>query len=326
MLVSIITPNFNSSSFIHATKQSILDQTYSNWEWLVVDDGSTDDSTEIIQEFSKQDNRIHLLERGKGLKGASTCRNVGIENAKGDYLFFLDADDILAPHCLESRLRTMSEHPDLDFGVFNMGMFQNEIGDVKEVINLYSEKPEGYLEMFLSYKLPWQTSCPIWKSSFLRENDIRFSEKYLRLQDPEFHAKVLLKYAPQFKVFKEHGPDCYYRLPNGIKKSTESSLNNTTVSTLLFYSEINDLIKEKHLEKQYGPYLDQFVINIFHSQLFYTRLNAIKPVTNLYGKMNATRPITNLSKYRVLLFAFFNYTGLTFVKGAGITRLWNSSS
>ncbi len=321
MLVSIITPNFNSCEFIYTTRQSILGQTHKNWEWLIVDDGSTDDSIDIIKYFSKHDDRIHLLERGYGTKGASTCRNVGIDNAKGEYLIFLDADDLLASHCLELRVKYMKEHPDLDFGVFNMGMFQREIGDVKEVVNLYAEKLGGYLEMFLSYKLPWAITCPLWTTSFLKKNDIRFSEKYSRLQDPEFHSKILLKNDPQFDVFKEMKIDCFYRQPNKSKKGT-ISVSKTTSSILLYYEEMVDLIKGKHVEDKYNNCLDQFVFNVFHSLLFYSRLEKIAPIINLYKEINYIRPITNLSLKQVVFFARMNQVGLTFIKGAGISRLW----
>lgn len=326
MLISIITPNFNSSSFINTTKQSILDQTHQNWEWLIIDDGSTDDSLEIIKEFSKHDSRIKLLDKGNGPKGASTCRNVGIDNASGDYLFLLDADDILARCCLENRLKSINENPGLDFGVFNMGMFQHEVGDVEGVVNLYSEKADGYLELFLSYKLPWAITCPLWKTSFLKRNGIRFSEKYSRLQDPEFHAKLLLEFQPLFKVFKDSEPDCFYRLPDNTKKGAGKSSNKALSSAVLFYDDLTALIEKKQLNNKYNAYLDQFVLNIFHSQLFYTRLDSIKPITEFYNKLNEIRSITNLSRPKVILFALFNYAGLTFVKGAGVSRLWNKWS
>ncbi len=321
-LISIITPNFNSAQTIEATFSSIVCQTHNNWEWLIIDDGSTDSSPEMIMEFSNRDPRIRFIRRNNNPKGASVCRNIGIEHAIGDYLMFLDADDLLVPYCLEQRLYKMEENPYMDFGVFNMGMFKNELGDMPGGINLYTDEAGDYIKLFLSYKIPWSITCPIWKRSFIEQNRIRFSEQYQRLQDPEFHSKILLKYHPDFKVYKEAEIDCFYRQSNN-KKSSNSSLLKTTSSILLFYNEINTLINERDLANKYDSCLDDFVINIFHSLLFYIRLKSVNPIKNLYKQMTRVRPMSNLSLNIVLLFACINQLRLTFVKGAGITRFWN---
>ena len=103
-LVSVIIPSFNSSKFIGETIESIIHQSHSNWELIIIDDGSEDNTVKIIQEFISNESRIKLIERYRDPKGAPTCRNIGIENSHGDYLIFHDSDDILASWCLESRL------------------------------------------------------------------------------------------------------------------------------------------------------------------------------------------------------------------------------
>jgi len=320
-LVTIITPNYNSEKYIKDTFNSILQQTHENWEWLIIDDGSTDDSPVIINEIAKQDIRIHWIQRQLLPKGASACRNIGIENAKGDYLIFLDADDILAPYCLENRLRNMNENPKIDFGVFKMGVFNNQIEDSTRDVNLFSLNSDVYLTMFLSYQLPWAITCGFWKQTFIKQNNIRFSEQYQRLQDPEFHCKILMKYHPEFKVFDNSETDCYYRQPQTKNKPVnEVSLLKTTQSILLFYTEMHQLIANQKHDK----YLDTFVVNIFHSLLFYTKLTTTNPIIDLYRQMNKIRPINNISLNSIRLFATFNKLRLTFVKGAGVSKLWNA--
>jgi glycosyltransferase involved in cell wall biosynthesis len=89
-LVSIIIPTFNRASIINDTLDSILDQTYSNWECLVVDDGSTDETKKVIHNYALKDPRISALERPpEKSKGANSCRNYGLSLAKGDYVIFL---------------------------------------------------------------------------------------------------------------------------------------------------------------------------------------------------------------------------------------------
>ncbi len=99
-LVSIITPNYNASQFIAETIHSVQHQTYNNWELIIVDDCSTDNSVTIIKEFQKKDARIILIEL-KEIVGPAIVRNKGINIAKGKYLTFIDSDDIWLPEFIE---------------------------------------------------------------------------------------------------------------------------------------------------------------------------------------------------------------------------------
>lgn len=101
--VSIISPVYNRAEIIIDTINSIQNQTYTFWEFIIVDDGSTDCTIDVIKEFSQSDERILLIERDRLPKGAPTCRNIGYENASGDYIIFLDSDDILFPDALKNR-------------------------------------------------------------------------------------------------------------------------------------------------------------------------------------------------------------------------------
>jgi len=87
-LITIITPVFNRASIIHKTVESVIAQSYQNWEMIVVDDGSTDNIGEVMVSRFSGDSRIHFIKREREPKGASTCRNIGAENASGDYLIF----------------------------------------------------------------------------------------------------------------------------------------------------------------------------------------------------------------------------------------------
>ena len=94
-LVSIIIPAYNQSSLISETLNSVLNQTYINWECIIVDDGSTDNTTEIVKKYTVGDSRFKLKNRPqKKLKGANACRNYGFKLSKGEYVLFLDSDDI----------------------------------------------------------------------------------------------------------------------------------------------------------------------------------------------------------------------------------------
>ncbi len=106
--VSIITPSYNSEKFISETILSVQNQTYLNWEMIIVDDGSQDKTVEIIQKFIDNDSRIYLI-RLKKNSGAAKARNFGIEKVTGKYMTFLDADDIWFPDFIKSSIKAIKE-------------------------------------------------------------------------------------------------------------------------------------------------------------------------------------------------------------------------
>ena len=105
-LVSIITPVYNAERFLSDTIKSVQNQTYKNWEILLIDDCSKDNSAQIIKEFQKYDNRTKYIKLKKN-SGASVSRNEGIRNAKGRFIAFVDSDDIWKPEKLEIQIKYM---------------------------------------------------------------------------------------------------------------------------------------------------------------------------------------------------------------------------
>lgn len=105
-LVSIITPVYNSEKYLRETINSVKKQTFKNWELILVDNGSTDESVKIINEYLIDDERIKLIKLGKNY-GPSKARNVGIKQANGNYMCFLDSDDILCKYFIDKQVNFM---------------------------------------------------------------------------------------------------------------------------------------------------------------------------------------------------------------------------
>jgi teichuronic acid biosynthesis glycosyltransferase TuaG len=103
-LVSIITPTFNAEKYIRATLLSVINQSYQNWEMILVDDASTDQTVSVIEEFTQNDNRIKLYKLPKN-SGNGFARNVALEKALGKYIAYLDADDLWFPEKLEKQIQ-----------------------------------------------------------------------------------------------------------------------------------------------------------------------------------------------------------------------------
>jgi glycosyltransferase involved in cell wall biosynthesis len=110
-LVSIITPVYNAEKYIKDAIESVLQQSYKNWELIVVNDGSTDNSKSIIK--SNHDERIKYYEQEN--KGSAAARNIGLDQMKGDYFCFLDADDVLTKDSISSRINLFNSSGNLDF-------------------------------------------------------------------------------------------------------------------------------------------------------------------------------------------------------------------
>lgn len=105
-MISIVTPSYNSSQFIAETIMSVLRQSFDDWELIIVDDCSTDNSVELIQDFVKQDSRIRLIQLSEN-SGAACARNRAIEFAQGRFIAFLDSDDYWYPDKLFKQIRFM---------------------------------------------------------------------------------------------------------------------------------------------------------------------------------------------------------------------------
>ncbi|MBP1839116.1 glycosyltransferase family 2 protein [Formosa algae] len=221
-MVSIIIPNYNRANYLRDTLQSILNQTSDSWEALVVDDGSTDNSKQVVDEFHNQNSKIIWIDRIHHLKGASVCRNIGVEHAKGNFVIFLDSDDLLAPNCIAQRLKIMESHPNLDFTVFQMQFFKEHPGDDSRIWNL--DTGEDVLQRFLNLDAVWQTTGPIWKIDALKAIGL-FEPKLQCWQDIDLHLKALT-FPLTFKLFYDLPIDCWYRKDSAhsISQSNTNSL------------------------------------------------------------------------------------------------------
>jgi len=132
-LVSVIIPLYNAQKYISETIESVINQTYTNWELLVVDDCSTDNSRELVKKFEKQDNRIRLIKLETNFGGPAKPRNIGIDNAIGEYIAFLDADDVWLKNKLEKQLHFLKKY-NLDM-VHTSAYIIDEYSNIQRIFN-----------------------------------------------------------------------------------------------------------------------------------------------------------------------------------------------
>lgn len=293
-LISIIIPTYNRATVINVALDSVVSQTYVNWECIVVDDGSNDRTFDVLKRY--QDSRFHFLKRDRFPKGAPTCRNIGLANAKGDYVIFLDSDDYLLPFCLEQRFVAIKENKDCDFLVFPMGK-QKGKAIVKDNIPKYDD----YLVSFLSANLPWSIMCPIWKISFLKQLG-GFTEGYPRFNDPELMIRACLEVDVTYKILSGYNYDCVFK-----PSSKERLIFNTKVyrSLLLFIPDVVNLLQAKgkvHLKIYLLLYLHLW-FKYFYVPLGKSNIGQSLRLLHLFKSYN----IITTSQYISLGVRFFLY-------------------
>ena len=168
-LVSIIIPTYNRAHLIMGTLNSVLEQTYTNWECLVIDDGSTDNTKEIVANYIKSDNRFQYFTRPNHLpKGANACRNYGFEISKGTYIQWFDSDDIMLPEKLALKVQAL-KNIDVDFVVCEGAVMINSSKFFKKW-KLYQSK--NALLDHIKGNLVFGTNGPLFYKSYLKNKKL----------------------------------------------------------------------------------------------------------------------------------------------------------
>ncbi len=173
-LVSIIIPNYNRANLIGETLDSIVGQTYENWECIIVDDGSTDNSIEVIKTFEEKDPRFKLYLRPKDYpKGANACRNIGMEKSVGDYVIFFDSDDLMMKNHVEAKLHFMTTQ-NLDYAVFKSKNFGQPNNISENIDYSYYQEYAFTADNYLLNKLRFFTNDLIIKSDLAKKCEFFF--------------------------------------------------------------------------------------------------------------------------------------------------------
>lgn len=193
-LVSILIPNYNKANFLRETLDSVLAQTYSHWECIIVDDQSTDDSWEILEDYAQMDSRFKIYKRPENRKaGGNAARNYAFEMSKGEFINWLDSDDLMHQNSILKKVTALESNLDLDFVIGNILEFNfgsNEAIAIKG-LNLHLTNINYALESIIgSFWI--QTSLPLFQRRFLNEFDVKFHEDLKRGQEAEFFVRILL--------------------------------------------------------------------------------------------------------------------------------------
>jgi glycosyltransferase involved in cell wall biosynthesis len=230
--VSIIIPTYNRAHLICETLDSILNQTYKEWECIIVDDGSTDNTNEILSNYLNDSRfKFHLRPSSKP-KGANSCRNFGFEFSKGDFIHFMDSDDLYLPIALETFKKSFSESIDVVVAKLELTDFDSGLKIRENQI-----ESQNLIEDYFIGKVAFYVSGPVWKRSFLQKQKQLFDEKISNLDDWDFNLRMLYQ-NPKMEILNI--PLLKYRISENSLSREINKLNFKEVQSELF-------TRQKHL-------------------------------------------------------------------------------
>ncbi len=191
--VTVVIPTFNREATLPATLDALRAQTDPDWECVLVDDGSSDQTLALARKAAQEDARFRVLERPADRpKGANACRNLGAAESQGNHLIFLDSDDVLTPNCIAGRKACVAAHPKADYWVFTSEVRRTDAPAGKT----FNRDPKSgatthYLGLFLTDQVPWLIMSPLWKAQTFAQLG-GFDEGLQRHQDADLHVRALL--------------------------------------------------------------------------------------------------------------------------------------
>lgn len=186
-LISVIITTYNRANLIGETLDSIISQSYTNWECIVVDDHSSDFTKELMEFYLKKDTRIKYFSRPAELnKGATSCRNYGFQISKGNFINWFDSDDIMAVSYLEKQLNKIL-YQESDLSVSNFSVFTSTPEEFFFTINNLSTS-ENFLLDYITGKINPGIQCALWRRKAV--TGWAFEENLVWAQEVDFFFKI----------------------------------------------------------------------------------------------------------------------------------------
>ena len=261
-LISIVVPVYNASKTIERCIESVLSQTYSQFELILIDDGSTDDSLAICEKFAMSDSRI--IVRHQENKGVSAARNLGISLCNGEWISFVDSDDYLGESFLHDLI-TDSSDCDLIVG----GYIKKYVKTNQEVEGI--QFPNKYIDMgdncmliwdeILLYGTPWGK---LFKSSIIKTYNITFPIDFSLHEDHIFYFVFLLN-ASRIKLSDKNG---YFYVNSGIATLSRNASVDPDLkwnAFILLSDKFEEIIRKFNLKSDCLPFTQNFIIRLYIS-------------------------------------------------------------
>lgn len=263
--VSILIPSYNSESYIEETLGALLNQSYKNWECIIIDDHSTDQSFELIKNFISQKGQNHPFKLFKNNgKGACAARNFAFECSSGDYIQYLDADDQITNNKLQEQLSLLKDNPN-SVANCKWGKFQDNIKNVKwseQTINKdYNNCTEWLVDSWLGKGMAqtstWLTPRHLIDKAGLWDETLKIN------QDGEFFFRVLLlaesiRFSPTCGVYYRFGSSDSVSQKNVFSEDKAESLLKSYISYETILKVRDDVLTKKAVGNNYVDFIYRY--------------------------------------------------------------------
>ena len=259
--VSVVMPIFNSEKYLEDSIMSVLNQTIDDIEFICVDDGSSDTSLAILREYENNYNNIKVISQTN--KGPGGARNTGLFNAKGEFVYFIDSDDLLKTDTALEELYDISKSKNLDLLIFPLLNYNNQTNELFEtdyfkMDNLYNSVKDSIFDYNdisnILFSTCNSTCCKIYSKKFLFKNNITFPENLI-FEDNVFHFNVMID-AKRIAFYNK-----YLYLRRHRKKSIITSVDLRYMDCFEIYDIIFDLFKKRNL-------FEKFKANLYNYKIF----------------------------------------------------------
>lgn len=228
VLVSVIMPAYNAEKSIAESIESVLDQTYRNFELLVIDDFSKDQTIQIVEQFMLKDNRIKIIKNSNN-KGVAETRNVGLNQAKGDYVAFLDSDDLWCEDKLKKQVELLNEYLNVDVTYTEYFRFIDD-----KNFNQKVSIPKGYTDYRLLLKGDFiANSSALYR--FKKFRDIR--QKRIGAEDYLFWLEIFDH--ENVKGLGINEPLMYYRVADKKESLSSNKIKSASWVWIIYYKHLN---------------------------------------------------------------------------------------
>ena len=269
-MISVIVPVYNVEDYLHVCLNSVLKQTYQDFEIICIDDASTDSSLEILEYFTKKDSRVKILKNDSN-HGPGYSRNRGLEVAQGKYISFLDGDDWFSPDTFEILIEK-AEKDNLDLLIFKNIVYYEEPHEFgmeeyydMEFMNKFENKVFNHFDLdktklFVMSNAPWNK---FYLKSFLDENNIRFPNENLIHEDNPFFYKVITS-ARRISLIDKYLHN-RRRRPNSIMTyNNERLFDNIDICYLI----LDHFLEKYHLYQYYKKEVLTYISNILNGKYY----------------------------------------------------------
>lgn len=259
-MISVIVPVYNAEKVVGRCIESVILQTYVDWELILVDDGSNDQSISVCEKYAHKDSRIRIIHQEN--QGPSKARNTGINAAKGDYICFIDSDDYVSPNYLSD----FNIDKDVDFVVQGMELiYINERLNKKYIpLKTIVCNLDKALEETSIYVLLYGPCCKAFKTSILRENNIVFPLNIHYGEDRIFVLKYMRYCSNNVKIISTAN---YYYMHENVASLTAKRKESIELglSSLLQYRELKKLIAKISINKYSLYYRKELMLDTYQS-------------------------------------------------------------